>query len=182
MGFVKTSFNYLSVFLDSAAAWFFCCVIAVIILPIVLDRIIFYIPKLFILSRNNEVYYRSVVLTFLEVVLWVTIIAAIYIVLYLYQPHLFALVTTDYPALVAWIICIANIVVRLKNFDRIIKRNFYYEIYMRYIKPEALSEYTKFIEELDSLDIDEIVKLTDEPMRYMHKQAVLRKLREITMN
>ena len=52
---------------------------------------------------------------------------------------------------------------------------------MRYIKPEALSEYMNFIEELDSLGLDEIKALEEKPMRYMHKQAVLRKLKEVTM-
>ena len=179
--FFEKALGVLTLILDSAAAWFFCCIIFVIILPIVLDRVIFYIPKLFLLSRNKEVYYRSVVITFLEVVLWVVISVGLYIVLYIYLPHLFVMVTSGVPVLIAGAICITNIVIRLVNFDRIIKRNFYYDIYMRYIKPDALSEYMQFIEDLDSLEIDEIKELAEQPMRYMHKQATLRKLKEVTM-
>ena len=179
--FVEKMLSVLTVFLDSAAAWFFCCIISVIIFPIILDRIIFYIPKLFLLARNNEVFYRSVFLTFMEAVLWICISVGIYVYLYFFQPHLFELATTGYPALVAWGICIINLVLRFMRFDRTIKRNFYYEIYMRYIKPEALNEYMSFIEDLDSLEIEEIKELVNEPMRYMHKQAVLRKLKEASM-
>ena len=180
--FPERFLNVLSVILDFGAAWFFCCIISVVIFPVVLDRIIFYIPKLFMLSRNGEVYYKSIVITFLEVIFWAVISVGIYIFLYYYLHHLFVLSTLGYPALVAWAICIINIVRRMINFDRTIKRNFYYEIYMRYIKPEAYSEYTNFIEDLDSLDVDEIKKLADEPMRYMHKQAVLRKLKEVALD
>ena len=178
----ETVFHALTVILDFGAVWLFCAIVSVIILPIILDRIMFYIPKLFLLSRNNEVYYRSVLLTFLEVVLWVCLISGIYVSLYIFLPSIFNLATIGTPAIVAWIIALANIVRRFISFDRIIKRNFYYEIYMRYIRPEALSEYMNFIEELDSLGLDEIKKLSTEPMRYMHKQAVLRKIKEVEMN
>ena len=171
-----------TVILDFGAAWFFCCIVSVVILPIVLDRIIFYIPKLFLLSRNNEVYYKSVIITLLEVIFWVVVVAGIYLCLYLFLPHLFVLSTTGTPAMVAWVICIINLVLRFSKFDRTIKRNFYYEIYMRYIKPEALSEYMNFLEDLDTLEVEAIKELSAEPMRYMHKQAVLRKLKEAAMN
>ena len=180
--FADTFINILSIFLDSAAEWFFCCVISIFILPMVLDRIFFYIPKLVSLSRSGEVYYRSILLTSLEAILWAGIILGIYFYLYIFQHHLFVAATTGYPALVAWAITIIYIIRRFMNFDRTVKRNFYYEIYMRYIKPEAYSDYLNFIESLDNLELDEIKYLADEPLRYMHKQAALRKLKEATMN
>lgn len=180
--FAETVLNALTVILDSAAAWFFCCVIAVIIFPIVLDRIIFYLPKLILLSQNKEVYFRSIVYTFLEVVFWVGLSTAYYIYLYMFQHHLFVLASTDFPALFAWLISLVYMIRRFLNFDRTIKKNFYYEIYMRYIKPEALSEYMNFIEDLDSLEIEEMKELANKPIRYMHKQAVLRKLKEASMS
>ena len=176
-----TFLNLLSIVLDFAATWLFCCVIAVVILPIVLDRIIFYIPKLIVLYRNKEVYFKGVVITFLEVIFWVTISASIYIYLYIFQNHLFVLATTESPAIFAWFISIIYIIRRMTNFDRTIKRNFYYEIYMRYIKPEALSEYMNFIEDLDSLELNEIKELAAKPIKYMYKQAALRKLKEASM-
>lgn len=179
--FIDHFVNILSILLDSAAAWFFCCVIAVFILPLILDRIFFYIPRLIRLSRNNEVYYRSIFLTTLEALLWTVIIICIYVYLYFFQNNLFLLATVKTPALIAWLITIMYIFRRLLRFDRTIKRNFYYEIYMRYIKPEALSDYLNFIEHLDTLELEDIKKLTNEPLRYMHKQAALRKLKEATM-
>lgn len=180
--FIDTFLRILTVVLDSGAAWFFCCIVSAVIFPIVLERIIFYIPKLIMLSRNNEVYYKSVLFTVLEVVLWVGIPLVVYCYLYYFQNRLFVLSTTSIPALVAWIISILYIFRRLTNFDRTIKRDFYYDIYMRYIKPEALSEYMNFIEELDTLELDKLKELANQPIKYMHKQAVLRKLKEVSMS
>ena len=173
--------NFLTVFLDSASAWFFCCVISIFILPLILDRIIFFIPKLIVLSKNEEVYYRSILFTSLETVLWAGAITGVYIVLFKFQPFLFGLVTDAVPALLSWVICLIFLLRRFINFDRTIKRDFYYEVYMRYIKPEALSEYMIFLEELDSLELAQIDDLATKPLRYMHKQAVLRKQKEINM-
>ena len=179
--FFDTFLRILAVIFDSSAAWFFCCVISIFILPLILDRIIFYIPKLISLSGKGEVYYRSILYTALEVLLWVSIILGLYFYLLFFQHHLFVLATSEIPALIAWQICILYLIFRYHNFDRIVKKEFYYGAYMRYIKPEALSAYKIFIEDIDSMEKDKLMELKNEPMPYMHKQALLRKTRELNM-
>ena len=171
----------LTIVLDSAASWFFCCVISIFILPLIVDRIVFYIPRLIKLSISGEVYAKSIIFTILEVILWSGIIFGLYYYLFRFQNHLFALATTHWPALIAWQICIIYLIYRFVNFDRKIKKEFYYGAYMRYIKAEAYSEYLNFIEDIDNIDIEELKTLVNKPMSYMHKQAVLRKIKEAKM-
>ncbi len=170
----------LGVAIESIAAWFFCCVMAVFVLPVILDRMVFYVPMLIRLSKDGEVYPRSVRNTVLEIVLWVAVITLVYTYLYFFQHNLFDLVTRSIPAYIAWGIGGTHIVYRVFNFDRIIKRSFYYTAYMRYITPESLRVYHQFIEDLDSLYIDDLEGLLQKRLPYMHRQAALRKQREVT--
>ena len=176
--FAESSLGTLAYFLDFAAVGLFCCIISVVIFPVVGDRLLFYIPKLIKESINNEVYIKSIFITFLEVLLWVGISACSYLYLYFYMPYTFELATIGSPAIVAWTTGAINTIRRLKIFDITIRKYYYYEIYMRFIKPEALAKYTEFVENLNSLDIETIRIMTGEPMQYIYKQAVVRKLHE----
>ena len=170
-----------AVLLDSAAAWFFCCVMSVYVLPLIIDRIIFYIPKMIHLYKTGEVFLKGIIFSILEIFLWSAIITGSYLYLYFFQRHLFVMTTTSFAARIAWIIAVIHVLYRLVNFDRVIKRGFYYVAYMRYIKPEALSKYQSFIEDLDDLTAEEIEnKLRMEEMPYMYRQASQRKFKELT--
>jgi hypothetical protein len=166
--------------LDSIAAWFFCSVISIFVFPAILDRITFYVPRMIRLYKLGEVFFNGIVWTILEIIFWTGVIVTSYVCYYVFARNLFLLTTISSAAIVAWGIGIFHIVYRTKNFDRIIKKNFYYTAYMRYIKPEALKEYQKFIDDLDSLALEEIAELLNKNLPYMHKQAVLRKQIELS--
>jgi hypothetical protein len=189
----------IAVLLDSAAAWFFCCVMSVYVLPLIIDRAIFYIPKMISLYRTGEVFLKGTIFSVLEMFLWLAIIVGSYLYLYFFQRHLFILTTTSVAAYIAWLITIIHLIYRFVNFDRVIKRGFYYVAYMRHIKPEALRKYQSFIEDLDDLSLEEIEKIlktglpymynhADEigntlktGLPYMYRQAALRKFRELSL-
>ena len=189
----------IAVLLDSAAAWFFCCVMSVYVLPLIIDRIVFYIPKMIKLYRAGEVFLKGTIFSVFEMFLWLAIIVGSYLYLYFFQRHLFILTTMSVAAYIAWFISITHIIYRFFNFDRVIKRGFYYVAYMRHIKPEALRKYQSFIEDLDNLDVSEIESMlkTGLPymynhaeeigstlkagLPYMYRQAALRKFRELSL-
>ena len=170
-----------AVLLDSAAAWFFCCVMSVYVLPLIIDRLVFYIPKMISLYRTGEVFLKGTIFSILEMFLWLSIIVGSYLYLYFFQRHLFILTTVSVAAYIAWFISIIHIAYRFVKFDRVIKRGFYYVAYMRHIKPEALSQYQSFIEDLDDLDVKEIEDMLKTEQPYMYRQASLRKFKELSL-
>ena len=171
----------LSVLLDSVAAWFYCCVMAVFIVPLICDRLFFFLPKLLRFARNGETYYRGVVFSVWDVILWSAIMAGAYLYLYFFQPPLFQLTTLAPPAIAAWIVGIVHAIYRTVHFDKIVKKDFYYSAYMRYIKPETLRKYQQFLQNLDDMKIGELEELleNEKSLSYMYLQAVQRKKREI---
>ena len=170
----------LSYSLDSVATWFFCSVMAIFIFPAILDRIVFYIPKMIKLYRNDEVFFSGIVWSIVETVFWILVIATSYTCFYFFMRNLFMLTTVSPAAFAAWIICIVHLVYRIKNFDRIVKKNFYYAVYMRHIKPESLKQYQTFIDDLDTMELDDLSALLNKDLPYMHRQAVLRKQIELS--
>ena len=164
---------------DAASSWFFCCTIGVFLFPLLLDRLVFYLPRLSYLTRTGEVQSRSVPYTVLEIALWTFVISVIYVGMYFLNPYVFQMITVSASAKVAWAITIFHLMYRTFYFDKIVKRNFYYNAYMRYITPKALSEYQRFIEDVDDLYIDDLTVLLEKELPYMHRQAVLRKYRQV---
>ena len=164
--------------LDFITAWFYCCVMAIFILPLIIDRVVFYIPKMTRLYFNGEIFLRGVIWSILEAVLWFALVVIIYTVMYFLQPHLFTLTTTSLPAYFAWAVSVVHMIYRVMNFERVVIKNFYYVAYMRYIKPEALKDYQDFINKLDDLSLEELTGLLDGDLPYMHRQAALRKQNE----
>ena len=168
-----------SVILDSVAGWFFCCVMSVYVIPVIFDRVVFHLPKMIQLHRSKEVMLRGIFYSVGEIILWVGILFTAYTYLYLFQPNLFFLTTRSQAAFMAWGISIAHMVYRILNFDRIIKRKFYYVAYMRHIEPRALQAYQGFIEDLDIMAVGEIMALLETELPYMHRQAAMRKQNEL---
>ena len=168
----------ISAVVDTAAAWFVCCAIGVFIMPLLLDRLFFYLPRLYRLAKNKEVQGNSVPRTIVEILLWVVILCVIYIGMYFLKKSLFDAITSSIPALTAWGISAVYLIYRVVHFDQMGKREFYYNAYMRYITPEALAEYQHFIEDIDLLYIDDLDALLTRDLPYMHRQAVLRKRRQ----
>ena len=146
-------------------------------MPVIFDRLIFFIPTMIKLRRHNEVFTHGVVIISLEALLWSLIVFALYTVMYIFRPHLFELITFSVPALVAWVVFIANSTYRYAHFGRIVKRDFYYVAYMRYIQPDALENYRKFLQEIDEMRPDELNGLLSQDIPYMHRQAVIRKIK-----
>ena len=176
---IRTIMAYLSVLLDSISTWLFCCVISAFVIPMILERIVFYVPALIRLSRNGEVQKKGVFLTIGEIILWTSIVFVEYLFLYHSQYNLFKLTTVSTAAVIAWVIGAINIIYRFANFSKVVKKGFYYTAYMRFIKPEALDEYQKFIRDLDDLYVDDMDALLQKDLPYMHRQAVLRKKRSL---
>ena len=171
--------RFASASVDAASSWFFCCTVGVFILPLLLDRLVFYLPRLSYLTRTGEVQSRSVPYTVLEIALWTFVISIVYIGMYYLNPYIFQMITISVPAKLAWTITVFFLIYRTFYFDKIVKRNFYYNAYMRYITPEALHEYQRFIEDVDDLYIDDLTVLLEKELPYMHRQAVLRKYRQV---
>ena len=175
-------FTVLQLVIDTFGVWLFCSVIAVFILPLVIDRVVFYIPTLLHLRRKKEVLSRGVPLTFFEVLLWVGLVAGVYTAIYFISPDYFERITISPPALLAWTIGLGRMAYRFSHFDRTIKRQFYYNSYMRYITPEAYNAYRQFLEDLDELDMEEMADLLEDPdLPYMQRQSVMRRQREARM-
>jgi len=168
--------------LDNVAAWFFCAVMSIYILPVVFDRITFYIPKRIQLSLRKEVYAISAVCSALDVFLWLGIVCAAYGGLFVFRRPLFVLTTTSVTAKTAWIIAALYLLFRIVRFDTAVKPGFYHVAYMRHIRPEALQAYQLFIEELDAMRLAEVDALLLTELPYMHRQAALRKRKELIMN
>ena len=175
-------FSVIQISIDTFGVWLFCSIVAVFIVPLVLDRIIFYIPRLISLRRKNQVLTKSIPVTIFDVMLWVVIIAGIYVYLYLFAPDYFVATTVSPPAILAWVIGAARLIYRFANFDQTTKKQFYYNAYMRYITPEAYAEYRTFLEDLDSMDLEEMNTILENPeLPYMQRQSVLRRQREARM-
>ena len=170
---------HMSGMLDAVATWLYCCVVSAFIVPLVVERIVFYIPTLIRLAKNREVQTKGVFITIGEVVLWVSIVVGEYAYLYYYQNNLFVFTTVSPAAIFAWVIGGTTLIFRTVNFSQTVKRNFYYNAYMRFIMPEALAAYQKFIKDLDDLYVDDMDALLEKKLPYMHRQAVLRKKRSL---
>ena len=170
---------FVSRLLDFVSAWFFCCVISVYALPTALDRMIFYIPRMSRLYRRGEVFFAGVISSLAEALLWICVPAGAYLYLRIFQPCLYLLATESAAACLAWGMCAVHLAHRFLNFDRIVKREFYYVSYMRHIRPEALKRYQDFIGDMDTLDPGGLERLLREDLPYMYRQAALRKRREL---
>ena len=164
---------------DSASAAFFCCTLGVFVLPLLLDRLVFYLPCLLRMTRSKEVQSISISQTITEIVLWIIILCATYTGLYYLRPTIFTMVSTSVVALCSWGITVINLIYRFLNFDRVIKRAFYYDAYLRYITPDALSAYKQFIADIDDLYAEKLDELLEDDLPYMHRQSVLRKRRQM---
>ena len=177
---IKQIMQYLSILLDSISAWLFCCVLAAFVVPLIIERIVFYIPTLIYLTCTKEVQMKGVFFTIGSIILWIFILLAEYSYLYFFQHNLFVLATVSPAAIIAWTIGAVALVYRFFNFSTVIKKSFYYSAYMKFIKPEALDAYQKFIQDLDALYADDLEMLLRKKLPYMHRQAVLRKLRSVS--
>ena len=177
---INQAMQHLSILLDSISAWLFCCVFAAFIVPLILERIVFYIPTLIHLTRTKEVQRKGIFITIGTIVLWVFILFAEYSYLYFFQHNLFVLATVSPASIIAWIIGTAVLIYRFVNFSSVIKKSFYYNAYMKFIEPKALDAYQKFIQDLDALYADDLEMLLQKKLPYMHRQAVLRKLRSVS--
>lgn len=162
----------------SLTAMLFCCVIGLFIIPTVLDRIIFYIPKLITLSREGSVYKKSVFITLSEVLGWTVAVGAVYTYFYLVYPDLFRVVTTSHMAILVWLVSAVNLASRYISFNKKIKKEFYYSAYMKYISPAALQAYLAFLEDIDNLYDEDLEALKKQKLPYMHIQAIDRKIAE----
>ncbi len=175
---MKELITILGYIADTVSVWFFCSVFSIYILPLIFDRVIFFLPKMIQMAKRDEVTRKGIFATIGEIALWIGVVAAVFGYLLLWRPVLFELVTVSHPAFVAWGIGTLYFIYRVTHFDRIIKRDFYYNGYMRYITPTALNAYQRFIQDLDSLYIEDLERLLSQDLPYMHRQAVLRKQRE----
>ncbi len=156
----------------------FCSVIGLFIIPTILDRVVFYIPKLIVMSGEGTVYKKSVFITVGEVFGWLAVIVGVYGFFFFVYPDLFWLVFTSHMAISIWILSGFNILIRYINFNKKIKREFYYTAYMKYISPEALQAYLAFLEDIDNLYNEDLEALRKQKLPYMHLQALDRKISE----
>lgn len=175
---MKELIGALGIVADTVSVWFFCSVFSIYILPLLFDRIIFFLPKTLHLAKRGEMSRKGIFSIIGEILLWVAVVVVVFGYLLLWRPELFTLVTVSTPASAAWGMGALYFIYRLASFDRIVKRDFYYNGYMRYITPTALNAYQRFIEDLDNLYIEDLEQLLTEDLPYMHRQAVLRKRRE----
>ena len=168
--------------IDTFGAWLYCCIVAVVIIPLILDRILFYIPMLAYHSQKGEVAGRGIIITVLETLLWIAVPTIVYLGLYIFDYDYFVTTTSSPIALSAWIIGVGFLVYRIINYNRVIKRRFYYKVYMRYITPGAYEKYASFVNELDNKSLLELNGLIEQPeLPYMYLQSALRKQRETRM-
>ena len=162
------------------SAFLFCLIIGMFIVPLVLERLTFYIPRLGMLVKEDAVFKRSIVVTVAEVLGWSAVVVAIYVFLYNTVPSVFPLVTTAPVAWAAWGVAFVYLLYRFSFFGRTVKRDFYYSAYMHYITPHALQAYQVFIERLDDMSNTELEQQANlgKAIPYMHRQAVQRKMGE----
>ena len=85
MAFVRDAMAFVSRMLGAASAGLFCCVLSVFVLPAIVDRLAFYLPRLILLYHRKEVLLRGIVRTVLEVLMWIGIPCAAYAILYVFR-------------------------------------------------------------------------------------------------
>ena len=177
---LQAAADTISLVIESMGIWFFCTVVVLYILPTIIDRLIFYIPHMLRLYRRGEVYFRGSVWSALEILLWLAVLGLVYGGLYWLDRPLLWRMLWSIPALLGWLLGVVYTIFRIRNFESLVKREFYYAAYMRHIRPEALKRYQDFLAELDDLDESELwALLRQEGLPYMHRQAALRRLRRL---
>ncbi len=174
------SVSLVGVYVLVVAALLFCIIIALFIIPLVVERSVFYIPRLVLLVNEGSVYRKSIVFTVFEIAAWIAVTVAIYVFFAFAFPYVFQLVTVSPVALASWGVGALNMMYRFMHFNVTIKRDFYHHTYMHYVTPTALQEYQAFIDDLGDIPDEELAQMAERAAHipYMHRQALSRRMRE----
>ena len=179
MSFVRDAMALVSRVLSAASAGLFCCVLSVFVLPAIVDRLAFYLPRLILLHHRKEVLLRGIVRTVLEVLMWIGIPCAAYAILYVFRPALFRYALTSIPARIAWVIGAVHLLLRSMQFERVILPQFYTSTYLRCTTPQAMQAYRRFLTELNALSASAVEDLLNTRLPYLQRQAAQKKLMEL---
>ena len=164
---------------DCLAAFLFCNVMALFIVPIILERLFFYIPRMIVYTSRGEVSYKGILYTVAEMLLWLAILVGLYVYFYCFQPEMFTLVTLSIPAKVAWVIGLTFVFYRLLSWRKTARGDYYQVSYKKFITPSALKAYQEFLDNLSRMSDDEVEELVSQDLPYLQQQAVLRKHYEL---
>ena len=167
----------ISLVLDLSAV-LFCLVVGLFIVPVILERLAYYLPRLYFLVIEKAVFKRSIFMICFEIIGWTFVLVSVYYFFHSFFPGVFVLVSTSWLALGAWGVALLNMLYRLMRFNKVVKSEFYHKVYMHYITPHALQAYQAFIEELEDINDTELKKKAElgKAIPYMHRQAVHRKM------
>ena len=162
----------------NAAVLLYCLVISLFVVPLVLERLTFYIPRLVLLARDKAVYPHSIALTIAEVLLWAAAVMLAYAILYTTFPSVFYMALSSPLALLAWALGAANVAYRHARFNRHVAQDFYHSAYMHYITPAALHAYQVFMEDLADMDDGELEAMSrlGRQLPHMHRLALRHKI------
>ena len=166
--------------LENLAAFVLVSMFSIFIFPAVIERIVYIIPQLAKCAAKKEVIKKSVPITVWEVIVWLLITAAVYFVLYLFGSNYFYMATSSWPAIIAWLCGAINLTYRFVNFDRIIRHNFYLNIYMNYITPDTRQKFEEFADELNTMYLQDIERVMQEDLPYLYRDAVIKKKRQLS--
>ena len=154
----------------------FCAFLSLFIVPQLFFRIFYYIPRIISFVAQKKLEKKSISVPFREMLVWVILVAIVYIVAFLISHDIGMMLLVSPMAMVCWLLgTIQIIVIVVTPRRREWQKSFYRNVYMKYATQQELDRYNEFVEMVDTLtpaEAMDILKAKDNHLTYLEKEAL----------
>lgn len=160
--------------ITALAQFLFCGFLSLFILPQVVFRVFYYIPRTLSFVSQKKMAAKSILTPLKELVVWAALVAGLYLVAFLISPAVGMMLLASPMAIFCWVLGAVQIVFilmtsRRKEWQKL----FYRTVYMKYATQQELDRYQAFIELVDTLTPEAAqTALKDGGQTYLEKEAL----------
>jgi len=169
-------------FLSMMGSLLFCSIVSVFILSLIVDRIFIFIPRLIKFVVRKEVRLKSIFVMIGQVLFWSMVIAAVYVISYIFSPQLFYDITISVGAICGWMLGVINYIYHIIRMDNHVNPEFYEKIYMAYITPGTQQNFEEFVKGLETMLELEIKTVLATNPPFLYRKAISKRLADILVD
>ena len=169
-----------SAILDVCSAMLFCSVISLFIIPRIFEVLFSYIPRYSKMLRKGYFTRGGIRKALLEILFWLAVVGAMYALMYFIDRSMFWMLIRSVGAYIAWGLGLINIACTLLFRRRAARDTFYSEVFMQYVKSEALEAYNRFLAELELMNMAQLEGIDRTKLIYTLKRAVTARMEALS--